>query len=210
MVTSLVFTLTTNAFLDSRCYTPLRHPHSKNSRNYIIQKPAWQNHQTKLNTSNPYSSIIIIKGELTDLDALSTAIQGVEVVLSALGPLLKTSARQRHLHFFFSHLIDLIAKHNINESTSLEQHPSQTPTTNSVKLFVAGFRFTAYNAYQDIVGIKDVIRTKGDALDWSSCMAGHVGDVITGYTLSRKGYDAFTVHEVENVEWIKEAPLASF
>jgi len=90
------------------------------------------------------------------------------------------------------------------------------------KLLIAGVRLTAYNAYMDIVATGEVIRTKGDALDWTivrvpvltnndseEVVAGHVGDGKTGYSLSRKAYAAFTVHEVENMEWIKEAPLIS-
>jgi len=90
------------------------------------------------------------------------------------------------------------------------------------KLIIAGVRFGAYNAYADMVAIGEVIRTKGDALDWTivrvpfltnkeseEVVAGHIGDGITGTSLSRKAYAAFTVHEVENMEWIKEAPLIS-
>jgi len=70
--------------------------------------------------------------------------------------------------------------------------------------------------------VGEVIRTKGDALDWTivrlpiltnidseEVVAGHVGDGKTGIYLSRKAYAAFTVHEVEKKEWVKEAPLIS-
>ena len=90
------------------------------------------------------------------------------------------------------------------------------------KLLITGVRVAAYNAYQDIVAVGEVIRTKGDMLDWTivrvpiltdkeseEVVAGHVGDGKTGVYLSRKAYAAFTVHEVENIEWVKEAPLIS-
>ena len=170
------------------------------------------------------SSITIIKGELTDLDALSTAVQGVKVVLSALGPL-PTHPPGNIIATFYSHLIDLMTKHNIKRIILLGTASISDPEDKFslvFKLIVAGVRFRAYNAYMDMVAIGEVIRTKGDALDWTivrvpfltnndseEVVAGHVGDGITGYSLSRKAYAAFTVHEVENMEWIKQAPLIS-
>jgi len=90
------------------------------------------------------------------------------------------------------------------------------------KLIIAGVRFGAHNAYLDIVAVGEVIRTKGDALDWTivrvpvltdkeseEVVAGYIGDGNTGTLLSRRAYAAFTVHEVENIEWVKAAPLIS-
>jgi nucleoside-diphosphate-sugar epimerase len=170
------------------------------------------------------SSITIIKGELTDLDALSTAIQGVKVVLSALGPL-ASHPPGNIIATFFGHLIDLMTTHNIKRIILLSTASISDPKDKFslvYKLLIAGVRLTAYNAYMDIVAIGEVIRTKGEALDWTivrvpiltnneseEVVAGHVGDGLTGYFLSRKAFAAFTVHEVENMEWIKEAPLIS-
>jgi len=89
-------------------------------------------------------------------------------------------------------------------------------------LLRASVRLAAYNAYTDIVAVGEVIRTKGDELDWTivrvpiltnkeseEAVAGYVGDGKTGTFLSRKAYAAFTVDEVENMGWIKESPLIS-
>ena len=171
------------------------------------------------------SSITIIKGELTDLEALSTAIQGVKVVLSALGPSTASHPPGNIIATFYGHLIDLMIQHDIKRIILLGTASISDPNDKFsliFKLIIAGVRFTAYNAYMDFVAIGEVIRSKGDALDWTivrvpvltnneseEVVAGHVGDGITGYSLSRKAYAAFTVHEVENMEWIKEAPLIS-
>lgn len=169
-------------------------------------------------------SVSIIKGELSDLDALSTAIQGVKVVLSALGPF-QSHPPGNIIATFYSHLIDMMIEHGIKRFILLGTASISDPKDRFslvFKLLIAGVRLGAYNAYQDIVAIGEVIRTKGDALDWTivrvpiltnneseEVVAGYVGDGITGYTLSRKAYAAFTVHEVENMEWIKDAPLIS-
>ena len=171
-----------------------------------------------------HSAITLIKGELTDLDALSTAVQGVNVVLSALGPL-ASHPPGNIIATFYGHLIDLMTVHNIKRIIVLGTASISDPKDKFslvFKLIIAGVRFAAYNAYMDIVAIGEVIRTKGDALDWTivrvpvltnkeseEVVAGYVGDGKTGFTLSRKAYAAFTVHEVENMEWVKEAPLIS-
>jgi len=170
------------------------------------------------------SAITIVKGELTDLDVLSTAIQGVNVVLSALGPL-TTHPPGNIIATFYSHLVDIMTKHNIKRIIVLGT-PSISDSKDKFnfifKLLTAAVRFLAPNAYLDIVAIGEVIRTKGDALEWTivrvpvltnkeseEVVAGHIGDGKTGTYLSRKAYAAFTVHEVENMEWINESPLIS-
>ena len=171
------------------------------------------------------SSVTLIKGELTDLDALSTAVQGVDVVLSALGPLVGGHPPGNIIATFYGHLIDLMTEHNIKRIILLGTGSISDPKDKfslTLKLLIAIVRFTSYNAYSDMVAIGEVIRTKGDALDWTiarvpvltnneseEVVAGHVGDGITGFTLSRKAFAAFVVHEVENMEWIKEAPFIS-
>jgi putative NADH-flavin reductase len=171
------------------------------------------------------SSITLIKGELTDIDKLTTAIQGVNVVLSALGPL-ASHPPGNIIAAFYTHLIELMTEHSIKRIILLGTGSISDPKDKFsliFKLIIAGVRLGAYNAYSDMVAIGEVIRSaKGDALDWTivrvpvltdndseEVVAGHIGDGITGYRLSRKAYAAFTVNEVENMEWIKEAPLIS-
>lgn len=170
------------------------------------------------------SAITIIKGELTDLDTLSVAIQGVNVVLSALGPL-ATHPAGNIIATFYGHLIDLMIKSNIKRIIVLGTASildSKDKFSLIFTLLRASVRLAAYNAYTDIVAVGEVIRTKGDVLDWTivrvpiltnkyseETVAGHVGDGKTGTFLSRKAYAAFTVHQVENAEWIKESPLIS-
>ena len=172
--------------------------------------------------NNP-SSITLIKGELTDIDKLTTAIDGVNVVLSALGPL-PNHPPGNIIATFYTHLVELMTQHHIKRIILLGTASISDPKDKFsliFKLIIAGVRLGAYNAYADIVAVGEVIR-KSDALDWTivrvpilnnndseEVVAGHVGDGITGYTLPRKAYAAFTVHEVENIEWIKEAPLIS-
>lgn len=173
-------------------------------------------------SQNP--AITLLKGELTDLDILSTAIKDVDVVLSALGPLANHPAGNI-LATFYSHLIDLMNQYNVKRIILLGTASISDPQDKFsliFKLLRAAVRFGARDAYLDIVAIGEVIRTKGDALDSTivrvpiltdkeseEVVAGYVGDGQTGTFLSRKAFAAFTVHEVENIEWVKAAPLIS-
>jgi len=170
------------------------------------------------------SAITLIKGELTDLDALSTAVEGVDVVLSALGPIANHPAGNI-IATFYGHLIDLMNKYNVKRIILLGTASISDPKDQFsliFKLLIAAVRIARHTSYLDIVAVGEVIRTKGDALDWTivrlpiltnidseEVVAGHVGDGKTGIYLSRKAYAAFTVHEVEKKEWVKEAPLIS-
>ena len=173
-------------------------------------------------TQNPV--ITLIKGEFTDLDILSTAVQGVDVVLSALGPSVNHPTGNV-IATFYSHLVDLMNKHNVKRIILLGTgsiSDSNDKLNLVFKLLIAGVRIAAYTAYQDIVAVGQVIRTKGDALDWTivrvplltyneseDVVAGHIGDGKTASWLSRKAYAAFSVNEVEKREWVKKAPLIS-
>ncbi|KAF8802666.1 NAD(P)-binding protein [Phlegmacium glaucopus] len=170
------------------------------------------------------SAITLIKGEFKDLDALSTAVEGVDVVFSALGPSANHPAGNI-IATFYGHLIDLMNKYNVKRIILLGTASitdSKDKPSWIFKLLVAGVRLAAHTAYLDIVAVGEVIRTRGDALDWTivrvplltdreseGVVAGHIGDGKTGTHLSRKAYAAFTVHEVEKREWVKEAPLIS-
>jgi len=170
------------------------------------------------------SAVTIIKGELTDLDTLSVAIQGVNVVLSALGPL-ATHPAGNIIATFYGHLIDLMIKSNIKRIIVLGTGSILDSKDKYSLIFTplrASVRLAAYNAYTDNVAVGEVIRSKGDVLDWTivrvpiltnkeseEAVAGYIGDGKTGTFLSRKAYAAFTVHEVENTGWIKESPLIS-
>jgi len=173
-------------------------------------------------SQNP--AITLLKGEFTDLDILSTAIKDVDVILSALGPSASHPAGNI-IATFYSNLIDLMSQYNVKRIILLGTPSISDPQDKFsliFKLIIAGVRFGAHNAYLDIVAVGEVIRTKGDALDWTivrvpvltdkeseEVVAGYIGDGNTGTLLSRRAYAAFTVHEVENIEWVKAAPLIS-
>jgi len=99
-------------------------------------------------------------------------------------------------------------------------------TTNSASSFFAlinGVKTLAYNAYKDVVAIGDTIRgQEGQGLIWTiarvplltnseskDVIAGYVGDNRVNTSLSRAGFAAFVVGELEKNAWVKKAPLIS-
>lgn len=169
--------------------------------------------------------VTILKGELDDESALSAAMENVDAVLSALGPKLSlgTYPSGEPLARAYSSIIKIMMAHSVKRLVSLGT-PSMTDPhdKHSLKwsLTVGGIRILAPTVYRDVVGIGNVIRTEGDALDWTivrvpfltnssnrNVVAGYVGDGKTGTTLSRTGFAMFVLQELAKNEWVKEAPL---
>lgn len=171
-------------------------------------------------TSN--KSIVIIEGQLDDFEEVSKALEGVHVVLSALGPSANHPANTP-LAKGYSNIIAGMNKHGVKRLICLGTASIQDPSDKqSIKfaLLVRAVATFAHNAYADIVAVGDTVRTEGVHLDWTivrvpllndkqskDVIAGYVGDGKVGVTLSRRGFAAFAVAEVEKRQWIGTAPL---
>jgi putative NADH-flavin reductase len=170
--------------------------------------------------------VTILKGELDDREALSAAIQGVDAVLSALGP--SVSSGPMHpkgtpLARAYSLIIELMRGHRVRRLVALGT-PSITDPNDKFSLrmsiIVKGVATLARTAYEDVVAIGETIRTQGNDLDWTivrvpilsgaddkKIVVGYVGDGRTGIWVTRAGFALFVVQEFENNEWVKKAPL---
>ncbi|KAF9567929.1 NAD(P)-binding protein [Agrocybe pediades] len=169
-------------------------------------------------------SVSIIKGTLEDLDVVETAVKDVEVVLSALGPG-ASHPSNTPIATFYGHLIDLMNKHQVKRFILLSTASSADPHDKfswKYAALVRTIRTLAHSAYAEIVACGEVVRSKGEALDWTlvrvpfltnadteGVVAGYVGDGKVGMTLSRKALAAFMVGEVEKREWVQKAPMIS-
>lgn len=169
--------------------------------------------------------VTIVKAELDDESALSTVMENVDAVLSALGPKLSygTYPSGDPLARAYSLIIKVMLAHSVKRLIALGTPSITDPhDKSSLKwtLIVGGIKTLEPRVYSDIVGIGNVIRTEGDALDWTivrvpfltnsssrNVVAGYVGDGKTGTTLSRAGFAGFVLQELAKNEWVKEAPL---
>ncbi|GBE78487.1 NAD-P-binding protein [Sparassis latifolia] len=172
--------------------------------------------------TNP--AVTVIKGDLTDVDGLSKAIEGVDAVVSALGPD-KGHPSGTPLAHAYATIIPLMKKYGVKRLIALgtasirDEHDKFSLSYSAMIIMVSTF---ARSAYKDIIAIGDTIRTQGDDLTWTivrvgiltndekkDVVAGYVGDGKTRAHLARAAFADFVIGEVEKNEWCGQAPLIS-
>jgi len=169
--------------------------------------------------------VTMLKGQLDDESALSAAMENVDAVLSALGPKVShgTYPSGEPLAHAYSLIIKVMVARGIKRLIALGTPSITDPHDKSSlkwSLVVAGLKILVPGVYSDIVGVGNIIRTQGDALDWTivrvpfltnsshrDVVAGYAGDGKTGTTLSRLGFATFVIEELAKNNWIKCAPL---
>lgn len=171
--------------------------------------------------------VTVLKGELDNESALSAAMENVDAVLSALGPKLShgTYPSGEPLARAYSLVIKAMVAHGVKRLIALGTPSIADPhDKQSLKwsFIISGLKILTPTVYSDIVGVGNVIRTEGDALDWTivrvpfltnsssrDVVAGYSGDGKTGTTLSRLGFATFVIQELAENKWVKEAPLVT-
>ncbi|KAG5646047.1 hypothetical protein DXG03_004470 [Asterophora parasitica] len=172
------------------------------------------------------SSVTVVKGQLDDKEALTRALEGVEVVLSALGPSVTKGPfhpSNTPLAHAYSLVIEIMQQYGINRLICLGTASIEDPADKfnlAFSILVNGVATLARSAYNDVVAIGHTIRTEGANLDWTivrvpiltnkeseEIIAGYVGDGKTNTILARAGFAGFVVGEIQRKEWVKKAPL---
>ncbi|GBE78488.1 NAD-P-binding protein [Sparassis latifolia] len=175
-----------------------------------------------------HSSVFVVKGELGNVELLSQAMAGVDAVLSALGPAVKSGPfhpSDTPLARAYAAIIDVMKKCGVKRLIALGTASIKDDRDKFSLEFVAlvsGVALFARSAYKDVVAIGETIRAQGDGLEWTiarvpiltqnekrDVLAGYIGDGTTKTTLARAGFAAFVINEVEKNEWCGKAPLIS-
>lgn len=175
-----------------------------------------------------HPDVVVIKGQLTDTDALSKAMEGVDAVISTLGPAVQRGPfhpGDTPLAKAYRLLIELMHTHNVTRLIALGTASIRDPNDKFSYQFwtlINGVALLARNAYKDVVAIGKVIRDDGNDLDWTvvrvpvltnqenkDVVAGYVGDGKVKTSLSRAALAYFMIEELQHGEWIKKAPLIS-
>ena len=172
-----------------------------------------------------HPEITVVKGELQDVAALTTAMAGARAVLSALGPTLGNPSGTPIAHGYAA-VMEAMRRAGVKRlialgTTSIKDAKDKFSLVYSG--MVAFVSFGANSAYKDIVAVGETIRESED-IDWTivrvpvlkndknrEVRAGYIGDggAGAGYSLSRQGFAVFVVQELEKGEWIKHAPLVT-
>ena len=170
-----------------------------------------------------HPDITLIKGELQDAAALATAMAGAKAVLSALGPMLGTLTGTP-IALGYGVVLEAMRRAGVRRLVALGT-PSIKDEKDKFSLvwsaMIAAVAIGAHSMYRDIVAVGEVIR-KSEDIDWTlvrvpmlkndknrEVRAGYIGDGAAGagYTLSRQGFAAFVIQELDKGEWVKRAPL---
>lgn len=175
---------------------------------------------------------IVIEGELDEWDNLSKAMEGVDAVITALGPTGRKGPfypSGTPIAAAYSRIITVMKEHGVRRLIGLTT-PSVRDPDDQFSLPLVFLRQTfatvARNVVKDIVAVGETVRTEGTQadLDWtlirlalhskdseSNCevIAGYAGDGKTGAVSSRIGAAAFIIDELEKREWVRKAPILS-
>ncbi|KAJ7102310.1 NAD-binding protein [Mycena belliarum] len=157
-------------------------------------------------------SCIVVDGQLDDIDSLSKAMEGVDLVLSALGP------------SQFSQPPETMHQHKVTRLIALgtaSVEAKEDKFNLAYSLMVKSVMISMRNAYKDIRALAAVIQESG-LESWTivrvpilsndtsrEVIAGYIGDGKTQnhVLLTRIGFAAFVVGEIAKREWSQKVPL---
>jgi len=169
------------------------------------------------------NDIRIIEGELSNTDAIETALQGSDAVISLLGPGTEKFEGQP-VTDGTARILEAMIKYNVRRLIASSTPSSKDPHDGFSPIF-AFFIFMVKSfmrpAYNDIVGSARLIRESDR--DWTILRLPMLNDkkptgkLIVGYlgkdgvktTLSRKDLAAFIISQLNGSQFIRQAPAIS-
>ncbi|KAI0344084.1 NAD-P-binding protein [Trametopsis cervina] len=179
-------------------------------------------------TIRNHPQVTVIEGGLTDEEIIDKALEGVDAVVSALGPAVKKGPfhpPNTPLAHGYQLVIRLMKKNGVKRLIALgtaSMKDEHDKFSLIFKTLVTGVAVFARNAYNDVVAIGDVIRGEGADLLWTiarvpiltddpkrDVVAGYIGEGVVKPYLSRAGFAAFVIEQIDATEWLQKAPLVS-
>ncbi|KAJ7139744.1 NAD(P)-binding protein [Mycena epipterygia] len=170
------------------------------------------------------SRCVILEGQLDDVDGLSKAMEGVDIVLSALGPSQFSQPPGTPLAHSYRRIIDTMKAHNVNRLIALGTASIEDKADKfnfAYAAMVKSVSISMRNAYKDIRAIGAVIQAS-ELEHWTivrvpvlsndlsrEVIAGYIGDGKTKnhISLTRIGFAAFVIEEISQKQWDCKAPL---
>lgn len=174
---------------------------------------------TKLDVE--HDRLTIVQGEMNEPDAIRKAIEGADVVLSALGP--SSNKPVRPLTAGMQNIVDAMKAEGVNRLIASTGAGVKAPE-DEPDLIGRFFGFTlktfAKNVLADSQGMVDVIKNSG--LDWTIARAPRlldkpqVGRLKVGYagkgpgtSLTRADFAHFMLSQIDSDEWLRKLPMVS-
>jgi uncharacterized protein YbjT (DUF2867 family) len=166
----------------------------------------------------------VIIGELSDADAIDRAVQGADVVVSAVGPRLDRKATGMPLIDGTRHLLNAMKRQGVTRyvghGTPSVLDPHEKPTWQTKLVGFMG-RTGLPRAYNELIGMTDLIKNAG--VDWTivrftapnnrpktgKLRVGFYGTDRIGFPVSRADIAAFTAQQVDEDTYLDRAPAIS-
>jgi len=166
----------------------------------------------------------VVIGEMSDADAIDSAVAGADAVVSALGPSMDRKAAGLPLVARTGHVTDAMKRHGVCRYVGhatpaiLDPHEKPTPVTRLIGFIPRTFM---RRAYDEITGLTGLITASG--LDWTivrfialkntpkqaRVRTGFFGTDKLGFAVSRADIAAFTAAQVDDTTYIRRAPAIS-
>ncbi|KAF8634416.1 hypothetical protein AX15_000867 [Amanita polypyramis BW_CC] len=169
------------------------------------------------------SAVLVVEGVLSNVELMTKAMEGAQVVLSALGPTGPIYPSDTPLARGYANIISIMQQLNVHRLICLGTPSIRDPNDRfslKFELLIRGINVLAHNAYKDIIAIGNTIWSSD--IDWTivrvpiltndpstDVVAGYVGDGEGTAYLSRAGFASFVVEEAGKGEWIRKAPFVS-
>jgi putative NADH-flavin reductase len=166
----------------------------------------------------------VVTGEMSDAEALDTAIAGADVVVSALGPSLDRKATGLPLVEGNTHILESMKRHGVSRyighGTPSVLDPREKPTLQT-KLIAFMGRTMLPRAYKELVGISDLVMNAGvnwtivrftapkDTPKQGKLRVGFYGTDRLRFAVSRADIAAFTAAQVDDDTYVNAAPAIS-
>ncbi|SPO06408.1 uncharacterized protein DNG_09097 [Cephalotrichum gorgonifer] len=145
----------------------------------LIRELLHRNHRTRAFARNPDKIpedlrsnplLEVIKGEVSDKDALTTAVSGSTVIVSFLGPNTLTGVDPAIFTTFYSTLFPIMREHNVKRiyAMSTISHPQPDDGFSFLRLLLVALVYVAANgAYRTVRGIGRVFTEEAKDLDYT-------------------------------------------
>jgi putative NADH-flavin reductase len=166
----------------------------------------------------------VVTGEMSDAEAIDTAISGADVVVSALGPSLDRKATGLPLVEGTTHILESMKRHGVSRyighGTPSVLDPREKPTLQTRLVAFMG-RTMLPRAYKELLGISELVMNAGvnwtivrftaprDTPKQGKLRVGFFGTDRIGFTASRADIAAFTAAQVDDHTYLNTAPAIS-
>lgn len=181
---------------------------------------AYARNPSKLNIN--HEQLKVIQGELADETLIESAVTGADAVISVLGP--RGGSKNKPITQGIQNIITAMKKQNVRRlviTSTLSAKDPNDPLNFKTKTLVNLVKLTMHDAYEDIVSAAETVRNS--ELDWTivrltmlnnnpksgKVKAGYVGKGEVGTWISRADVAAFLLKQVEDTEYLRQAPAIS-